>query len=300
VRLAAEGRYPPGRRGQLRSQQGEGRFQEGTWSGPGRAPQRGAQGQGRARRRRIEQHDSEVLSREHASGHPGGVSRGGSARPRGRRQHELSATHRAGGVVRPRAGGIAVRDGCRGGPLARHAPSARTGGGRGPRPALGPRGRDLWRRSVPGGAHGRRGGARPSGRRDLPRQEAGYRHAETLRCPRPAGVRNELRASERLDTCAARDIPLHLQRGTDEGRRHQRHAFLQRDRRGSVSRQPVVAARRAAQGVGFQGLRCLRLLRHLGVGVSSRHARSLRREGQEGSPSRIATCTWWNWCGRAR
>ena len=52
---------------------------------------------------------------------------------------------------------------------ARGAPGADAGGGCGSRSALGPGGRDLRRRSVPGVAHGRRRGARFSGRRHIPR-----------------------------------------------------------------------------------------------------------------------------------
>ena len=151
------------------------------------------------------------------------------------------------------------------------------------------------------------------GRRTFEDKTARHRHAEALRRARPAGVRHELRAGERLRARAARDVPLPVQAGAREGRRHQRHGLLQRDRRRALARQPVAAARRAAQGMGLQGLRRLRLLRHLGTGLPSRHPRPLRGEGQEGSlraggarrastsncRSRTATCTWSNWCARA-
>ncbi len=54
--------------------------------------------------------------------------------------------------------------------------------------------------------------------------------------------------------------------GDPEGRRHQRDGLLQRNRRRAVPCQPLAAARRAAQGMGLQRLRRLRLLRHLGTG----------------------------------
>ena len=61
----------------------------------------------------------------------------------------------------------------------------------------------------------------------------------------------------------------HLQGGHAEGRRHQRDGLLQRDRRHSLARQPLAAARRAAQGMGLPGLRGLRLLRHHRAALSA-------------------------------
>ena len=151
------------------------------------------------------------------------------------------------------------------------------------------------------------------GDRTFQRQAPSHRHAQAFRRPRPARVRHELRAGQRLSARSARDLPLHISRGVARGGRHQRHGLLQRDRRRPVARQPLAAARCAAQGVGLQGLRRLRLLRHLGTRLSSRHARPLRRRRTKRNPARsrskpasisscpipIATCISSSWSAKA-
>ncbi len=88
---------------------------------------------------------------------------------------------------------------------------------------------------------------------------------------------------------AARDLPLHLQGGAARGRSRDADGLLQRDRRRAFACQQVAAARRAAQGVGLQGIHRFGLLRDLGTGLPARHARPLCGEGQEGIVPR------WRW-----
>ena len=68
-----------------------------------------------------------------------------------------------------------------------------------------------------------------------------------------------------------------------KGRRDQRDGVLQRNRRRAVACQPVAAARRAAQGMGLQGLRGLGLLRHLRTELPPGHrtAISWRKDKSE-------------------
>ena len=128
-------------------------------------PSDAGKGQKRARDGRADQRHPEVLPRKQPPGNSGDVPRGVPARARGGGRNQLSAAHRAGRHVQSRAGGAALHhDGRRGAP-ARSASGAYAGGRRGARAALGPRGRDLRRGSVPGFAPGHRRGARVPGRR---------------------------------------------------------------------------------------------------------------------------------------
>ena len=77
-------------------------------------------------------------------------------------------------------------------------------------------------------------------------------------------------------------FPLHLPRSPARGRRHHPHGLLQRDRRHPLPRQQMAHARRAAQGVGLQGFRGLRLLRHLGARLPARHPRAFRCQRPQG------------------
>ena len=108
----------------------------------------------------------------------------------------------------------------------------------------------------------RRSGAGVPGRRHVSRQDARHRDAETLRRARPARIGHQLRAGERLDARAPRDVSLDLQGGDPGGRRDQRDAVLQRDRRRAVACEPWLAAQTCcADEWGFHGLHRLRLLR---------------------------------------
>ena len=85
-------------------------------------------------------------------------------------------------------------------------------------------------------------------------QAARDRHPEALRRARPARVGHQLRAGQRLDARAARDVPFDLQGGDPGRRRAQRDAVLQRNRRRPVARQPLAAARTCSGGEwGFRG-----------------------------------------------
>ena len=120
-------------------------------------------------------------------------------------------------------------------------------------------------------------------------KQARDRHAQAFRRPRPAGVGQQLRPGEYLRARAPRDISLHVPGSDRRGRRDERDGLVQRDRRRAVARQPLAAARRAAEGVGFQGLRRLRLLRHSRAGRAAgavRPSRGPRRQG--GVPARGA------------
>ena len=68
----------------------------------------------------------------------------------------------------------------------------------------------------------------------LPRQDARDRDAQALRGARAAGVGHELRAGERFDARAARDVPLPVPRG--DPRRPARSASWRRTTRSTASR----------------------------------------------------------------
>ena len=260
------------------------------------------------------QRHPEVLPREQPPRHSRHLPRGVPARPRRARRHQLPAAHRARRHLQSRAGRAALHHDRARGPPARRAPGADAGGRCGPRAALGPRGRDLRRRSVPGLAHGHRRRARLPGRRHFPRQAPRHRHAEALRRPRPAGIRHELRARPTSPMRVLRETFLFtFKEALREGRRHQRHGLLQRDRRRSLARQQVAAARRAAQGDGASRASSSPTTTPSGSSATAptrtatssprtrrKPARSRSRPASTSScPIPTATCTWSNWSARA-
>ena len=223
---------------------------------------------------RTHQRHPEVLCREQPPGHSGDFPRGVPARSCRDRRHQLPAADRSRRHVRSGTGGAAICDDGPGSPRPRRPPGADAGGGRGARPALGPRRGDLWRGSLPGFPHGNRRRARVSRAtrtfRDKNRVIATLKHFAAHGQPEsgmncaPANVRERVLRETFLYPFEA---------GHSAGRGDQRDGVLQRDRRRPVSRQPLAAARRAAQGVGLRGLRRFRLLRHLGAGLPARNAR---------------------------
>ena len=226
-----------------------------------RAGARGGAAQGRRRLGALGQRH-QALQRAAEDRHRG-VAPQDPAAVRARRDprlsHDLPDPDRDGvvvGPVRPRArGGDRGARGASGGrPL-----DVRADGGRRPRCALGTDRRGSGRGPVPrrcdgGGAGARLPGAVPGRSRPV----AGLRQAlrglrQGRRRPRlRPGVRVRDRAQERL---------LPAVRGRRQGRRRLVHERLHGPERRAGGRQPVAAARRAARGMGFLGLRGERRLR---------------------------------------
>src|SRR5579862_7826206 len=93
----------------------------------------------------------------------------------------------------------------------------------------GARGRDVRRGSVPGVAHGDRGGEGLPGRRELQGQDARAGDAETFCRAWTAGIGHELRSGERVRAGGARDVSLYVSRSAARGRCRDADGQLQRD-----------------------------------------------------------------------
>ena len=260
---------------------------------PARAPEwfrvgigrieRPSDGHGARARGGIHQRDPALGEGEHAPRHPRDLPRGGAARAAGAGGDQLPAGHRPGEHLEPGPGGARLRRGRAGGAGPRRAAGARPGGGRGPRPALGALRGDLRRGPVPGVADGPGGGARlPGGRPDHPGR-ARDRHAEAHDRARPAGVRDERGPGVPRRADAARRLLLPLRGGGEAGARPQPDAFVQRDRRHPLARQPLDAPRRAAGGVGLRRHHRLGLAGHQPARRPAPGGRGRRRRGAAGA-----------------
>ena len=289
VRLAAEGRDACGRGRPLRPRQGAGAaFGHGHGLGQVGRPSDAGPGTERAPEGGAHQRDPALLPRaEPRLAFRSSSTRSACTATRRRDATSFCAADRAGRHVQSRARRVAVRDDGAGGAGARHAPGADAGGGRGARSALGPRRGDLRRGSVPrlrAWASPRCAASRATRTfRDSTRVIATLKHFAAHGQPESGSNCAPANISERVlrDTFLAT-----FRQAIQRGRRHQRHGVVQRDRRRPVARQPLAAARRAAERVGLHGLRRLGLLRHLGAERPAGHARPPRGRTTRRRPAR--------------
>ena len=82
------------------------------------------------------------------------------------------------------------------------------------------------------------------------RQAPRHRHAQALRRARPARVGHQLRAGQRVDAGAPRNVSLDVQGGHPRRRGHQRDGVVQRDRRRAVAREPLARSTTCCAGSG--------------------------------------------------